>query len=29
MLNREELLKSGAASMGIELNDTQIQQYIK
>lgn len=29
MLNREELLKSGAASIGIELNDTQVQQFIK
>ena len=28
-MNKEELLKSGAASVGVELNDTQIQQFIK
>jgi 16S rRNA (guanine527-N7)-methyltransferase len=28
-LNKEELLKSGAASVGVELNDKQIQQFIK
>jgi 16S rRNA (guanine527-N7)-methyltransferase len=28
-MNKEELLKSSAASIGVELNDTQIQQFIK
>ena len=28
-MNKEELLKSSAASVGLELNDTQIQQFIK
>lgn len=28
-MNKEELLKSSAASVGVELNDTQIQQFIK
>ena len=28
-MNKEELLRSGAASIGVELNDTQIQQFIK
>ena len=28
-MNKEELLKSSAASLGVELNDTQIQQFIK
>lgn len=28
-MNKEELLKSGAASVGVELNDKQIQQFIK
>ena len=28
-MNKEELLKSGAASVGVELNDIQIQQFIK
>lgn len=28
-MNKEELLKSSAASMGVELNDTQVQQFIK
>jgi 16S rRNA (guanine527-N7)-methyltransferase len=28
-LSKEELLKSSAASIGVELNDTQIQQFIK
>ena len=29
ILNKEELLKSSAASIGVELNDTQVQQFIK
>ena len=28
-MSKEELLKSGAASIGVELNDTQVQQFIK
>lgn len=28
-MNKEELLKSGAASVGVDLNDKQIQQFIK
>lgn len=28
-MNKEELLKSSAASIGVELNDVQIQQFIK
>ena len=28
-MNKEELLRSGAASIGVKLNDTQIQQFIK
>jgi 16S rRNA (guanine527-N7)-methyltransferase len=28
-LSKEELLKSSAASIGVELNDTQVQQFIK
>ena len=28
-MNREELLKSSAASIGVELNDVQIAQFIK
>ena len=29
ILNKEELLKSSAASIGVELNDIQISQFIK
>lgn len=28
-MNKEELLRVSAASMGVELNDTQVQQFIK
>ena len=28
-MSKEELLKSSAASIGVELSDTQIQQFIK
>ena len=28
-MNKEELLKSGAASIGVELNDNQVAQFIK
>ena len=28
-MSKEELLKSSAASIGVELNDTQVQQFIK
>ena len=28
-MNREELLKSSAASIGVELNDVQVAQFIK
>ena len=28
-MSKEELLKSSAASIGVELNDIQVQQFIK
>ena len=29
MATKEELLRSSAASIGVELNDIQVQQFIK